>query len=383
MKNTIASFGLVAIFFAFRAVAADVQAPLMTPPPDFGAKAYILLDFDSGRVLADKKPDAEIEPASLTKIMSSYLVDVALRDGKINHGDLVTVSAKAWHMEGSRMFAKVGSKVAVEDLLKGVIVQSGNDATVALAEHVAGSEAAFVSMMNETAEKLGMLNTHFVNSTGMPAPNHYSTPRDLAILSRTLIREFPESYRWYSVKEYKHNGITQYNRNRLLWTDTSVDGIKTGHTESAGYCLVASALRDGMRLIGVMLGAESEAARTAGMGKLLNYGYHEYETHRLYAAQDALTEAVIWKGEKDKISLGLISDLYVTIPKGQYKNLQATVDLSSRLVAPAARGQQLGKMTVKIGDEVFAESEVVSLESVAPGGFVDKLVDDLKLWWTE
>lgn len=380
MKNRIRLFAVIALVFTTRAFGASAPVPLLTPPPEIRAKAYFLMDFDSGRVLAEKNPDDQIEPASLTKVMTAYIVDLAIRDGKIKRNDPVPISEKAWRMGGSRMFAKVGSKIPADDLLKGVIVQSGNDATVALAEHVAGTEEAFTALMNQTAERLGMTKTRFTNSTGIPDPNHRSTPRDLALLSRSLIRDFPETYQWYSIKEYAYNGIKQYNRNRLLWTDTSVDGIKTGHTDSAGYCLLASAKRDGMRLISVVLGAVNDDARADETEKLLAYGFREFETHRLYTAQEPLTEAAVWKGDKKKVSLGLISDLYITIPKGQYKNLNASVDLSSRIVAPTTRGQQIGTVTVKIGDEVFAEKEVVSLETVASGGFVNNLVDDVKLW---
>jgi D-alanyl-D-alanine carboxypeptidase (penicillin-binding protein 5/6) len=367
------------LFGAASALGAESIAPPRTAAPDVAAKAFYLIDFDSGEVLAEKNPDQRFEPGSLTKIMTSYVVDLALRDGRIRHSDPVTVSATAWRMGGTRMFTKVGSQVVVDELLKGMIVQSGNDATVALAEHVAGSEPAFAERMNEAAERLGMAHTRFTNSTGISSVDHYTTARDLATLSRALIRDFPASYPWYAIKEYSYNGVKQYNGNRLLWRDPSADGIKAGRTAASGYGLVASAQRGAMRLISVVLGAANDDTGVDASQRLLGYGFREFETHRLYAAQDTLTEAVIWKGDKDKIALGLISDMYVTIPKGQYDNLRAEIDFTSRIVAPTLRGQPFGTVTVSIGDEVFAEKELVSLETVAPGGFVNNLVDNVRL----
>jgi D-alanyl-D-alanine carboxypeptidase (penicillin-binding protein 5/6) len=282
-------------------------------------------------------------------------------------------------MQGSRMFVEVGKRVSVENLLKGMIIQSGNDATVALAEHVAGSEDAFVSLMNQHAARLGMLNSHFVNSTGLPHKNHYTTPRDLAKLAAALIRDFPEHYDWYSMKKFKFNNITQYNRNKLLWRNNSVDGIKTGHTDAAGYCLVASALRDDMRLISVVLGTSSEEARATESQKLITYGFRFFETHKLYAANTPLTTAHIWKGVQEELNLGLANDLYLTIPKGQYKNLDANMNLDARIIAPAKKGQSFGSVNISLGDEQYAKRELVALSDIDKGGLLNNLIDEIKL----
>ncbi|VAX02275.1 D-alanyl-D-alanine carboxypeptidase, partial [hydrothermal vent metagenome] len=277
-------FFIAVLFMLFLA---PVQAATLIPAtPKIKAKGYLLIDFNSGRVLAEKKSGQRMEPASLTKMLSAYVIDHELAKGNISLDDEVRISEKAWRMEGSRMFIEVGKKISVEDLLKGVIIQSGNDATVALAEHVAGSEDAFVSLMNQHAAELGMLDSHFVNSTGLPHKDHYTTPRDLAKLAIALIRDYPTHYAWYSQKEFVYNDIKQYNRNRLLWRNKYVDGIKTGHTESAGYCLVASAERDGMRLISVVLGTRNDETRSSESQKLLTYGFRFFETHRLYKANE-------------------------------------------------------------------------------------------------
>ncbi len=337
------------------------------------------MDFDSGNTLAKKAADESIDPASLTKLMTAYIVDAQIKTGKLKRDEKVTISDQAWRMSGTRMFTHAGAQVSVEELLKGVIIQSGNDATMALAEHIGGSEIAFATLMNQYAQSLGMTDSHFTNSTGLPDPNHYMTARDLAILARAAIRDFPESYAWYSAKEYTYNGITQYSRNKLLWTDPSVDGLKTGYTDNAGFGLVASARKNGMRLISVVLGSRSETARADESQKLLQYGFIGFETHRLYAGQQPLAETAIWKGEKKKLSLGLMSDLYITIPRGQYKNLSASLDMRKRILAPAEKGQPFGSVKVKLGDRLYAEQILVSLEPVAPGGFVNNVVDDVKL----
>lgn len=357
-----------------------LAAPLLVPsPPKIKAKGYLLIDFDSGRVLAEKNADIQMEPASLTKMMTSYVIAYELGQGNINLEDKVLISKKAWKMQGSKMFVEVGKSVSVQELLKGVIIQSGNDATVALAEHVAGSEEAFAQLMNQHAATLGMISTHFVNSTGWPGKDHFTTPRDMATIAKALIKQFPEHYKWYSEKEYKFNGIKQYNRNKLLWRDKYVDGIKTGHTESAGYCLVASGKRDGMRLISVLLGASSENSRADESQKLLGYGFRFFETHQLYAANVELTAVPIWKGNKDTVSLGLDSDLYVTVPRGQYKRLDASMNISAKIIAPAAKGQSLGTVAVKLGDLDFTERELVALEFIESGSLWNNLLDEVKL----
>jgi D-alanyl-D-alanine carboxypeptidase (penicillin-binding protein 5/6) len=368
-------FLLIALVTSLSATAAT----LVPATPKIKAKGYLLMDFNSGRILAESKSDTRMEPASLTKMLSSYVIAYELAKGSINLNDQVTVSEKAWRMQGSRMFIEVGNKVTVEQLLKGMIIQSGNDATVALAEYVAGSEDAFVSLMNQHAAELGMVDSHFVNSTGLPHKNHYTTPRDLARLAHALIRDFPEHYEWYATKKYTYNNISQYNRNKLLWRNKFVDGIKTGHTESAGFCLVASAMRDDMRLISVVLGTRSEEARAEESQKLLSYGFRFFETHRLYAANEALTKARIWKGAQEELPLGLSEDLYLTIPKGQYKNLDASMDIDVRITAPAEKGASFGKVNIKLGDEQYAQRELVALSSIEKGSLWGSLIDEIKL----
>ncbi len=364
----------------FMLLLAPVQAATLIPAtPKIKAKGYLLIDFNSGRVLAEKKSGQRMEPASLTKMLSAYVIDHELAKGNISLDDEVRISEKAWRMEGSRMFIEVGKKVSVEDLLKGVIIQSGNDATVALAEHTAGSEDAFVSLMNQHATELGMLDSHFVNSTGLPHKDHYTTPRDLAKLAIALVRDYPTHYAWYSQKEFVYNDIKQYNRNRLLWRNKYVDGIKTGHTESAGYCLVASAERDGMRLISVVLGTRNDETRSSESQKLLTYGFRFFETHRLYKANETLTTARVWKGAQEELSLGLNEDLYLTIPKGQYKKLEATMDLDARITAPIKQGQAFGSVNISLGDEQYAKRKLVALSPIESGGLFGNLVDEIKL----
>jgi D-alanyl-D-alanine carboxypeptidase (penicillin-binding protein 5/6) len=306
------------------AVSAPQAAPSTIPsPPKLAATGYVLMDYQSGQILADNKAEQRLEPASLTKMMTAYVISQELASGHIALTDKVLVSEKAWRMPGSRMFIEVGSEVTLEKLMKGLIIQSGNDASVALAEYVAGSEDSFVPLMNAQAERLGLKNTHFANSTGLPHEDHYTTPRDMALLAAAIIRDFPDHYNWYSEKSYKYNNISQNNRNLLLFRDESVDGLKTGHTEAAGYCLVASAKRREMRLISVVMGTKSEKARAQESQKLLNYGFRFFETHRLYTAGQELKQMRVWKGESEALKLGLSSELYVTVPRGLYKKLNA------------------------------------------------------------
>lgn len=351
-------------------------APTLVPDaPPIAARGYILQDFRSGTVLAAKNADQRMEPASLTKLMTAYLVFDELRSGKIKISDKVTISETAWRMEGSRTFAQVGTQVSVENLLKGMIVQSGNDATVALAEHVAGTEVVFATMMNHRAKQLGMTNSHFVNSAGMPGAQHYTTARDLATLTRALIHEFPQYYKLYSLREFAFNGITQPNRNLLLGRDPTVDGVKTGHTESAGFCLVSSALRDGMRLIAVVLGTASENARADQSQTLLNYGFRFYETHRLYAANKPLSTVRVWKGEIENLALGLGTDLYLTIPRGQYKSLAASMSVNPLIMAPVAQGQAYGTVKIMLEGKEVAKQSLVALQAVKEGGVWRRFVD--------
>ena len=358
--------------------AASLNVP---PPPPVDARAYILMDYDSGQILAESKADERMEPASLTKLMTSYVIYKEMRDGRIKLNDKVTISEHAWRMGGSRTFVPVGKKVSVEDLLKGMIVQSGNDATVALAEYVGGSEEVFVSIMNQEAQRLGMTSTHFVDSTGMPNAEHYTTARDLAVLTRAMIREYPDHYELYSMRSFTFNDITQDNRNRLLWRDKSVDGVKTGHTESAGYCLVASAVRDNMRLISVVLGTDSEEARAVESEKLLSYGFRFYETHRLYGANQALSTVRIWKGASEKLPLGLQHELYVTIPRGKYDKLDAQMKFQQPLLAPASKGHVYGSLNVSLEGQPVAVEPLVALDNVAEGDFFQQVMDDIKLWF--
>ncbi len=348
-------------------------------PPQIKARAYLLQDFHSGRILVEKNARERMEPASLTKLMTAYVVFNELKSGDVRLDEKVLVSEKAWRTGGSKMFIEVNKQVSVEDLLQGMIIQSGNDASVALAEHVAGSEDAFASLMNNYAAALGMTDSHFVNSTGLPHREHYTTAYDLALLTRALIHDFPEYYRWYSMREFTYNNITQYNRNKLLWRDKSVDGVKTGHTKSAGYCLIASALRKDMRLISVVLGTRSEAARAQESQKLLNYGFRFFETHRLYGANETLTTARIWKGEVEQLPLGLAADLYVTIPRKQYDKLDAQMSIEPLITAPARRGQAYGTVQIRLDDEVIASRPLVALRDVAQGSLAQRLSDEFML----
>ncbi len=357
------------------------RAAPIPAPPEVAASGYFLVDHHSGRVLAEANADSRLEPASLTKIMSVYVVFRELRDGNIKLTDPVLISEKAWRTGGSRMFVEVGKQVSVEDLLKGMIVQSGNDASVALAEHIAGSEETFANLMNTHAKRLGMTGSHFLNATGLPDENHYTTARDMAIVTSATIREFPEWYQWYAIKEYLYNGIKQHNRNKLLWRDASVDGVKTGHTESAGYCLVASAQRDDMRLISVMLGTKSVEVRAAETQSLLNYGFRFYETHRLYEKHQALARIRAWKGDPAEIPAGPADDIYVTIPRQQYKNLDARMELDPQVMAPVAEGQKLGRVVVTLGDDNVSEVPLVALEESAEGGIWRRVKDSVLLWF--
>ncbi len=354
-------------------------AAVVPAAPDIDARGYILIDYASSHIIAEKRADERMEPASLTKMMSAYIVLDELKHNKISLSDKVLISEKAWRMPGSRTFVEVGKRVEVETLLKGMIVQSGNDATVALAEYVAGDEAVFATMMNQVAAKLGMKGTHFVNSTGLPDPDHYTTARDMAMLARALIHDFPKHYAWYSIKQFSYNGISQYNRNKLLWRDDSVDGLKTGHTDAAGYCLVASAKRDEMRLISVVLGTQSEDARARESQKLLNYGFRFFESHRLYAPEEALTNVRVWKGEAEEVALGLAQEMIITIPRGEYDNLQATMKIQPNLTAPINKGTSYGSVVVSLDGNVIAEAPLIALEDIPEGGLFQSLKDELLL----
>ena len=350
-------------------------------PPTIHARGYILMDAHTGKILAEGKADERMEPASITKIMTAYVVGNELAAGHIALTDQVLVSEKAWRMEGSRMFIEVGTRVSVDKLLKGMSIQSGNDASVALAEHVAGSEEAFVDLMNQHARELGMKNTHFVNATGLPDPKHYTTPHDMATLTAALIRNYQQVYADFSIHDMTYNKITQRNRNGLLWKDKSVDGVKTGHTASAGYCLVASAQRGDMRLISVVMGAKSIKARERASQTLLNFGFRFYETHRLYQAGKTVNQVRVWKGGADQLPLGLAQDLYVTIPRGEYKKLKAVMDVDQPIEAPVEAGRTLGQLHLKLAGKELLSRPLLSLTAVPEGGLVKRLGDSVRLWF--
>lgn len=356
------------------------EPPLIPAPPELPAKAYLLQDFYSGRVLAERNADERLEPASLTKVMTAYILFRELSKGHVKLEDMVTVSEKAWRTEGSRMFAQVGAQISVENLLKGMIVQSGNDASVALAEHIAGDESVFAQMMNQNAERLGMTNTHFKNSMGLPDPDHYTTARDLATLTRAMIKEFPEYYKWHAIKEFVFNDIKQVNRNRLLWRDPSVDGVKTGHTEGAGYCLITSSLRDGDRLISVVLGTKSDTERANANQALLNFGFRFFETKQIHKGNDELAKARVWKGEQTEVPAGLDEDFYATYPRGQFQNLKVSTEVSNTAMAPVKKGDKLGSVQVAFNNEVIAQKDLVALQDMGEGGIFRRTLDQVQLW---
>lgn len=356
------------------------QAPLPVPPaPPIAAKAYLLVDFNTGKQLAAHDPEMRVEPASLTKLMTAYLTFTALKQGQIRPHQQVPVSAKAWKTIGSRMFIDPHKPVTVKQLLNGMIVESGNDASIALAEAVAGSEEAFVQLMNREAQRLGLKNTHFVNATGLPDPDHYSTAEDLALLTSAIIRDFPKYYELYSQKEFTYNKIKQANPNRLLWTDPAVDGVKTGYTESAGYCLIASARRGEHRLLSVVLGAASERARTAESQKLLNYGFQFYDSFRVQAKNQPVATLEVYKGTEDTVEAGFLNDVYVTLPKGQRSKLKASVESLQPLVAPINAGQRVGTMKISVDGKPYRELPVVALENVPVAGILGRSWDSLRL----
>jgi D-alanyl-D-alanine carboxypeptidase (penicillin-binding protein 5/6) len=363
----------------FAANALPAQTSLTPKPLEIAASAYLLIDASSGRVLAGSELDRQLEPASLTKMMTAYVAFAELQEGNIALTDQVLVSELAWKTGGSKMFIEVDKRVSVEDLLKGVIVQSGNDASVALAEYIAGDVSTFGGLMNQYAARLGMTKSNFVNATGLPADDHYTTATDLAQLAIAMIRDFPTYYKWHAQKKFTFNDIEQFNRNKLLWRDESVDGIKTGYTSSAGYCMVVSAEREGMRLVAVVLGSASAKSRARESHALLNYGFRFYETRRLYGAGEPITRTRVWKGESEQLELGLIGDLYVTVPRGQYKNLDATLEIDINIEAPVIQGETRGRVVLKLADELVAERVLVALRGVPEGGIWRQVTDYVKL----
>ncbi len=356
-------------------------AQILPSAPQLAAKSYMLMDAASGEVLVEQNGDERLPPASLTKLMTAYIATLEIQKGQISDNDMVTVSEKAWRTGGSRMFIQVNTQVSVDDLLHGIIIQSGNDASVAMAEHIAGSEEAFADMMNSTAQRLGMSNTHFVNATGLPHPEHYSSANDMAKLARAIIYEDPAHYAIYAQKEFFWNNIKQPNRNLLLWRDKTVDGLKTGHTEEAGYCLVASAVRDNMRLISVVFGTDSEQARAAETQKLLTYGFRFFETRTFYQKGTELAEAQVWKGQQSKLKAGLAQDLTMTLPRGQVEKLQAVMSFNGTLTAPIQQGDVIGKVEVKLDDKVVRSTDLVALDTVEEGGLFRRFWDSIRLFF--
>jgi D-alanyl-D-alanine carboxypeptidase (penicillin-binding protein 5/6) len=367
--------------------AAEATGPAipLPPPPELKARSFIVMDHDSGRVLAALEPDSRQEPASLTKLMTAYAVFHALKQGRIKLDDMVTVSENAWRqaapkLGGSAMYIEVGKQVSVENLLQGMIVQSGNDATVALAEYVAGTEPTFVQMMNSFAKELGLTGTRFTDSAGMPNPDQYITARDAVLLASALIRDYPEYYRWYSQKEFTWNGITQQNRNGLLWRDPTVDGVKTGHTKTAGYCLVVSAKRSGMRLISAVMGTDSMRAREDANAALLNYGYNFFETRRIFAAGQPLTSVRVWKGAEPEVALTLKRDLYVTGQRGRMGSVKAEFELPEHLIAPLSAQTALGQARIVVEGSTIASHELYAAQDVPRGGVFRRGIDTVRLW---
>jgi D-alanyl-D-alanine carboxypeptidase (penicillin-binding protein 5/6) len=349
--------------------------------PIIGATSYYVIDSRTAHEIAVLEPDKPIAPASLTKLMTAYVIFKSLREEQIKLSDEVTVSEKAWRAEGSRMFIEVGKRVSVEDLLLGMIVQSGNDASIALAEHVAGSEAVFAEIMNQYAQGLGMLSSNFVNATGLPDDDHYSTARDLGTLARAIVAEFPDYYAWYSVKEFTFNDIKQPNRNNLLWRDESVDGMKTGHTDAAGYCLVSSAERDGMRVISVVLGTSSAKARIDGSQALLNYAFRFFETRLLYKAGEEIAQARIWKSASEFSPLGVMDDLYITVQRGAYDSLESVLNIPAILVAPVAQGQPLAELKITMNGADVITVPLRALADNPSGSFWQRTRDSVSLWF--
>jgi D-alanyl-D-alanine carboxypeptidase (penicillin-binding protein 5/6) len=373
---------LAAFCLGLAAVAGPAHAgegPIIPPPPKIAGTSYLLVDADTMKVLVENEIHEPVPPASLTKIMTGYIAAVELEAGRISLEDQVPISVKAWRAPGSRMFVREGTRVGLEDLLRGIIVQSGNDASIAMAEHIAGSEDAFADMMDQQAIQLGMTTTQYQNATGLPSDDHYTSAWDLAVLTQSLIKRFPDSYKIYSERSFAFNDIEQPNRNRLLWRDRTVDGVKTGHTSAAGYCLVASAKRGNMRLISVVLGTESEEARMRESQKLLSYGFRYFETQKLYDAGVPLKTSKIWYGEADDIQLGLAEEVFVTIPRGHYEDLKAELSVVKTIEAPVAAGQELGELRLHFGDELMLSAPLVALQEVKEADMFSRLLDGTRL----
>ncbi len=371
-------FGLI---LSFSITCATAQVARTIPAPEIDVTSYILMDQNTGFLLSEKNADQRLEPASITKIMTVYVAGHALREGLISLEDEVFISTKAWRMGGSKMFIEAGKKVTVDALLDGVIVVSGNDASVALAEHIAGTEQTFSAMMNDYAKQLGMVNSNFANASGYPDPETYVSARDVAVLSRALIRDFPSLYSRFSKEEYTFNNIKQPNRNRLLFRDSSVDGIKTGHTESAGYCLVSSAMRENVRLISVIMGSTSDGARTDASQSLINYGYRFFESKKFHRAGEKISSQMIWRGSTDSVSLGVLHDVDLVIPRGTESRVEFKLEIDKPVLAPLEIGQPLGNMSVFLDDKMLSKFSLVSLENIEEGSFFSRLWDSLILFF--
>ncbi|MCW8195299.1 D-alanyl-D-alanine carboxypeptidase [Proteobacteria bacterium 005FR1] len=379
------------VFYAFvfvlgsivTAAGAHADPVLIPAPPQLAATGYLLIDANTGEVLVEHNADESLPPASLTKMMTSYIVSGEVERGNLREDEMVNISVKAWKMGGSKMFIREGTQVSVKDLLRGVIIQSGNDASVALAERVAGSEDAFVDVMNQQAALLGMTGTVYRNATGWPAEGHVTTARDLAKLAQAMIRDYPEHYKIYAEKYFKYNGINQPNRNKLLFRDPTVDGIKTGHTEEAGYCLVSSSEKDGMRLIAVVMGTNSEEARAVESQKLLTYGFRYFQTHKLYSPGDEISAVRVWAGKADNLGLGVAKDIFLTIPRGSQDNLKATMHVDEIIKAPIAAGQELGNVVVELDGKQLLDIPLVAKQEIEQAGLFARLWDSLKLFFMD
>lgn len=381
-RRRLAIFFLATIPLVTTALATTALAAVPIPkPPAIDARAMILVDYDSGRVLAEAKADERMEPASLTKVMTAYLAFDALKEGRLKLEEEIPVSEHAWRSEGSRSFVQVGTRVPAEVLIKGMIVQSGNDATIAIAERLGGTEEAFAQMMNAYAQKLGMKNTHFDNSTGLPGPTHYTTARDMALLARAVIRDFPQYYQWYSMREFVWNNIRQQNRNGLLGRDPSVDGIKTGHTSSAGYCLATSAKRAGMRLVSVVFGTASMKAREDASAALLNYGFTFYETVKVKGRGETVLTPRLYKGAEDHVAIAPRGDVYVTVGRGDAALVKTGATAREPIVAPVAMNQALGELVVSVGADAVARVPLFPVKVVPEGGWWTRMVDGVALMW--
>ena len=396
VRSLFAAFATAAFGLAFAqtpaprpappAAVASGELPIPPAPAPKVSKAWVLMDYATGQVLAGENVDLQVEPASITKVMTSYVIAAEMRNGKVKSDDQVMMSENAWRKggagtDGSYSGFEVNKTAPLIEMEKGMVVQSGNDAAIALAEHVAGSEEAFAALMNAYAARIGLKNSHFVDATGLTADGHYSTARDLALLGRALIRDFPETYAYNKIKEFTVGPITQPNRNLLLWRDPSVDGIKTGHTSSAGYGLMASAKRGDQRLIAVVLGNTSENQRAVDAQALLNWGFRFFETHRLYDAGKPIATQRVWKGAADAVRLGVSQPLLVSSPRGQYGRMKATMDIPKTLVAPIGKGQALGTVKVVMDGKLVAQAPLVALDEVPRGGFFKRLWDELLMWW--